>query len=229
MNTFSEPLPDALPSDNDNDNDNDSDNDNDVVVLPWWRNPINLIAIVLSAAVLAGALGFILGERNARPSNDAVDVGFLHDMRVHHEQAVEMSLIFVSKPETDPGLRSIAKGIAFGQSVDIGVMIQLLRDMGASEANETDTAMTWMGEPVPLERMPGLASASDQEALLQAVGGEADRVFAALMIAHHQGGIHMSEMASDQAANDEVRAMAEQMAASQLDEIGEIQRLGFAS
>jgi uncharacterized protein (DUF305 family) len=197
--------------------------DDDVVVLPWWHNPLNIIAIVVAAAVLAGALGFVLGDRNATPKSSSVDIGFLHDMRTHHEQAVEMSLIYISKPNTDPALRTIAKTIAFGQGIDIGRMIQLLRGFGATEANETGTAMAWMNEPLPEERMPGMASGSDQEALLTATGATADQVFAKLMIAHHQGGIHMADHAALHAKNAEVRQMAADMSKSQADEIAEIQ------
>ena len=137
-------------------------------MLPWWRNPINLIALLVCCSVLAGGLGFILGERNVIARPNSIDVGFLHDMRTHHEQAVEMSLVMLDKQDISPALRVIAKEIAFGQGIDIGRMIQLLREFGASEANETDVAMSWMNEPVPPERMPGMATVSDAQALQSA-------------------------------------------------------------
>lgn len=199
--------------------------DEDEIVLPWWRNPLNLIAILVATAILAASSGFIVGERSATPRPNAVDVGFLQDMRTHHEQAVEMSLVFMSKPDTDAALRTIAREIVFGQGIDIGRMIQLLRDFGKPEANESGTAMTWMNESVPEARMPGMASGSDQETLLQAEGTRADAVFAALMIAHHHGGIHMADYAATNAATAEVRQAAADMSSGQVDEIKEIQGL----
>jgi len=53
--------------------------------------------------------------------------------------------------------------------------------------------MTWMGHPVPLDHMPGIASATEIESLYTATGAEADRIFVTLMIAHHEGGIAMAE------------------------------------
>ena len=210
----------------DDDGDDDSGDDGDeVIVLAWWRNPINLVAIVICSAILAGGLGFVLGERNATPQPNAVDVGFLQDMRTHHEQAVEMSLIYLSRPDIDPGLKVVAREVVFGQGIDIGRMIQLLRDFGKSEANETGTAMGWMNESVPEERMPGMASTTDQSALTTSTGKQADSVFATLMIAHHQGGIHMAEFAAANAATSEVRLAAADMVSGQADEIIEIQKL----
>lgn len=199
--------------------------DDDEIVLPWWRNPLNLLAILLATAILAAGSGFIVGERSATSRPNAVDVGFLQDMRTHHQQAVEMSLVFISKPNTDVALQTIAREIVFGQGIDIGRMIQLLRDFGEPEANESGIAMTWMNESVPEERMPGMASGSDQETLLQAAGARADAVFATLMIAHHNGGIHMADYAAANAATAEIRQAAADMSSGQVDEIIEIQGL----
>ena len=75
--------------------------------------------------VLAGGAGFVIGERSATPDSNDVDIGFLQDMRTHHEQAVEMALLYIGKGaardgSTDGVLRLIAKEIAFGQAVEIG-------------------------------------------------------------------------------------------------------------
>jgi uncharacterized protein (DUF305 family) len=199
--------------------------DDDFITLPWWQNPLNIIAMLIAVLVLAAGAGFVIGERNAQSDPNAVDVGFLQDMRTHHEQAVEMGLIFIAKTGTDPVLAEIAKEIAFDQGVDIGRMIQLLRDDGKPEANLTDTAMTWMNEPTPAERMPGLATEADLVSLVRATGAEADRIFVTLMIAHHQGGIHMAEYAVAHANTGEVRAFAKGMISGQRDEIVEMQKI----
>ena len=85
--------------------------------------------------------------------------------------------------------------------------------------------MSWMGEPVPLERMPGLATTDDLRALAAATGDERDRLFVQLMTVHHEGGIHMAEHAAMHAATDEVRRMATPMADTQSEEITEMARL----
>lgn len=194
-------------------------------VLPWWHNPVNLVVTAIAIAVLAAGIGWVVGNNRALPDPDATDVGFLQDMRVHHEQAVQLSLIYLDRPDTDPALQTIAREIIVGQNIEIGRMIQLLRDFGASEVNETDTAMAWMDEPVALDRMPGLATDADIDVLRAAGGAEADQTFVTLMTAHHLGGVHMAEHAAMHAGTDEVRAMAASMLKGQRGEIDEMARL----
>ena len=79
-------------------------------------------------------------------------------MRAHHEQAVQMAYIFRGLEDTSPGLRTVAGSILIGQNIEIGRMIQMLRDMGQPEAAETDEAMAWMGMPTTQEQMPGMAT-----------------------------------------------------------------------
>jgi hypothetical protein len=208
------------------DTSNDVDTSEETIVLPWWHHRGNLISVLIAAILLAAGAGFVIGERNATPQPNAVDIGYLQDMRAHHEQAVEMALIYIAKPGTNSIFHVIAKEIAFGQAVDIGRMIQLLRDYGQAEANESGTAMVWMNHPpVPLDRMPGLATPSDLDSFIAAKGSVADKQFVALMVAHHEGGIHMADFAAKNAATSEVRAMAAASRNSQQGEIAELKQL----
>lgn len=209
----------------------DSTEDDVVVVLPWHRNPINLVALALALVVLAAAAGFVIGNNRALVDPNDTDVGFLQDMRVHHEQAVQMSLIYLDSAAVgtnsapDRQLATIAREILVGQNIEIGRMIQLLRGFGESEINDSDLAMGWMGHPIEANQMPGLATETDLIALAEADGVEADAIFVELMTAHHRGGIDMADLAATQAATDEVRRMAQQMADGQRDEIIEMGRL----
>lgn len=197
----------------------------DEQVRPWWQSPVNLVVTAVAAVVLAAGLGFVIGNNRAIDDPNAVDIGYLQDMRYHHEQAVQMSLIYLDKAEQDKDLALMALDTVISQNIEIGRMIQLLRDFGQPEINESDLAMTWMDEPLPLDRMPGLASEDDIAALLAADGAEAHRIFVSLMTAHHEGGIHMSDHAATHAATGEVRLMASKIAAGQRDEIAEMARM----
>jgi uncharacterized protein (DUF305 family) len=143
-------------------------------------------------------------------------------MRVHHEQAVLMGIIYRNLPDTAPGLRTVARSIVTGQSLEVGRMIQLLRSFGESEVNETDTAMVWMGMASGVENMPGMATDDELDELGRLEGRAADELFVQLMTEHHLGGIAMAEYAVTNATNDEVVLMATAMASAQRGEIVEM-------
>ena len=197
----------------------------EVEVRPWWQSKLNLGVLGVAIALLCGALGWLVGNNRAIPDPNRVDVGFLQDMRTHHEQAVNLGLYFLELQGTNAELRVVAREIVFGQSIEIGRMIQLLRLYGATETNESDVAMTWMNESTPHDRMPGLASDADIDRLLASSGKAADQLFVDLMIAHHEGGIHMAQYAVDHANEIEVRRFAYSMVVGQTGEIDEMRAL----
>ncbi len=209
--------------------DDHHDDDDEVIVLPWWHNPVNLIVMGIGLILVIGALGWVLGNNHAQPDPSDVDVGFLQDMHWHHDQAVQMALIYLSANGTDPALRQAAEEILVGQNQEIGLMIQMLRDFGKADTNETDTGMAWMGDPTPLDSMPGMATEAQLEQLGQASGAEADQLFVQLMTAHHQGGIHMADYAEQHANESQVRDLARQISGSQAEEIAEMEQLLQAS
>lgn len=112
------------------------------------------------------------------------------------------------------------------------MIVELLGSYGAAEENSSGTAMAWMHQPVPLERMPGMASEAELDALDAAGGEEADVLFTRLMIAHHEGGVAMADYAARHATTGRVREMARAMAAVQRSEVAELTgietRLGSA-
>lgn len=190
--------------------------------LPWWQ------ALIIALAV--GVLGMAVGKLISRPDHPgpgSVDVGFLQDMRQHHDQAVSMSFIYTAKPAdgTDVNLRTIAREIIRGQQLENGLMVQLLRDWRQIEQNETETAMGWMGMAIAADQMPGLASADDMDKLTAATGPEASQLFASLMIAHHEGGIHMAEYAAEHASTNDVRQLAAAMIGAQRSDLVELRQL----
>ncbi len=191
----------------------------------WWHHPINLLSIALALVIGSAAIGWVVGNNTAIPDPNSTDIGFLQDMRAHHEQAQQMAMIYLNADDADPQLRTVARSILIGQGIDIGRMVELLNGFGAAQLNETDTAMVWMGEPTALDRMPGMATEADIDQLVEANGAEADRIFATLMIAHHEGGIHMADYAVDHANVGAVRALAQQMLDGQQSEVDEINGL----
>jgi uncharacterized protein (DUF305 family) len=197
--------------------------DEQELVLPWWRNPINIGILVVAFTFIVASIGYSLGSASASQPHNAVDTGFLQDMRIHHEQAVSMAIIYLeAAPDGDANIRSLAHEIAVDQSTENGRMVQMLRLFKESETNESDQVMGWMNEPTPLEQMPGLASDAEMTQLQQTRGHAEDVLFAKLMIAHHKGGIHMAQYAADHGKNSEVVAIAKADVTGQNQEVVEL-------
>jgi uncharacterized protein (DUF305 family) len=197
----------------------------DTIVLPWWQRPANIAIVVVTVALIAGMIGWLIADSSNDVASSDVDVGFLQDMSAHHRQAIDMSFIYLTRPDTDPRLRTVARSIIFEQSVEIGLMLQQLGLMGAPAVSDDDTAMSWMGHPVDPAEMPGMASQEQLDELAAATGADADAQFVELMTAHHQGGIDMAEAAAAAAENSDVVRFAESTARNQQSEIVELEEL----
>lgn len=196
----------------------------DVEIRPWWQNPLNFVALGISMLILGGGIGYAIADSIARPAHNAVDEGFLQDMRYHHDQATDMAFHYLTKTvDPHPRLLLIAQEILFTQQLESGRMIQMLRSFRASEANDTGSAMGWMGHSMPIDDMDGLATQDQLDAFARATGVEASRIFATLMIEHHRGGILMAQYAVNHASNKDVRNMATSMITGQQLEISEMQ------
>ena len=200
--------------------------DDEVTVLPWWQNPLNFIALGLSMLILGAGIGYYLGDSSATPDKNKVDIGFLQDMRYHHDQAVQMAYYYrTSVADSLPRLDMIAEEILLSQQLESGRMVQLLRSFHENEANDTGTAMGWMGMAMPIEQMDGLASQAELDSLAAATGDDASKIFATLMISHHNGGIAMAKYAIEHGSNTDVINMAKSMIKGQQAEVGELQAI----
>jgi uncharacterized protein (DUF305 family) len=202
------------------DGDGDSGGDGD----GGGGDEIVVLTMLVTATLIAGMIGWMIGDNVGRAPHNQVDTGFLQDMRLHHEQALDISRRYLSTPQPDPGLAIIANSIIQGQTIEIGRMIQMLRFFGESESNEGETSMGWMNMASEVGQMEGMATDDQLDQLSAATDADADRLFVELMTAHHRGGVHMAEYAAANAASTEVRLMAESIVSSQLGEIAEMER-----
>lgn len=177
------------------------------------------IALAAALAFTVGATGYVIGGRRAAPSR--VDVGFLRDMILHHEQAVEMSKIVLGGAPLPEGAESFVIEVISDQRYEIGVMETILRRWDRATEHPTGTAMAWMGDAVPLDAMPGIADEADLDRLATLTGHEAAEAWFQLMSAHHAGGLGMARAAADRARDAEVEALASRIARNQRIEINE--------
>ena len=190
------------------------------------RVPLWLAAL---AGVVALAAGLVLAPlapwTDSAPGEGSADVGFARDMRAHHAQAVSMSLLAFDRTN-DPQVRTVAMDIATTQQAQIGTMGAWLEEWGV-RPNGSGTPMAWMGhDHAPGDLMPGMATQEEMTALAQARGAEFDRMWAALMHAHHRGGLPMTEAVIERTDDESVRALATGMRDSQASELEVLEHIG---
>jgi uncharacterized protein (DUF305 family) len=189
--------------------------------------PAELGAAVVAALFLGAALTYAVLARADRPSD--AEIAFLQDMIVHHENAVEASLL-VSRTELPTSVAAFAQEVVVFQQYEIGLMEATLRRWGQPRS-PGETSMEWMGMAHPPAEMPGMASDEELAALRDAEGDEAAALWIAVMSRHHQAGVEMAEAGREVATDELVAELAERMATYQAQEIleysGVRQRLGL--
>jgi uncharacterized protein (DUF305 family) len=171
------------------------------------------IALAIPVMILAwrGA-GMLVGpsDGGGKAGYNEADVAFAEMMIPHHEQAVEM-VALVPHRAADPRIKQLATQIQVGQPPEITLLTGFL---------------TSWGKPVPSPHghdMPGMMSDQAMERLKAATGGDFDRMFAQMMIDHHNGAIQMARDEQAKGANAEARALAETIEQDQTTEIGMFQ------
>ena len=190
--------------------------------VPTW------VAVLLVAAALF--CGYMLGGPS-HPLDTGPDAGFLRDMSVHHNQAVDMSMIILDKVE-DPELHTVATDMARTQQAQVGRMQGWLLAWDLP-VRAPDEPMAWMaghdhgggGDGDVPETMPGLATPEQLDELRAAEGVEAEVLFLELMIAHHLGGIEMAEAEVRLGREEMVVGFAQGMIDSQGAEVGLMERM----
>jgi uncharacterized protein (DUF305 family) len=119
----------------------------------------------------------------------------MHDMILHHAQAVEMTALIQSHTQ-NKDLRSLGARISTSQSDEIKFMKRWLAARGESvpKAMPSVPAMDMPGMDKSHEgmvMMPGMLTPQQMEALRKAKGTEFDRLFLLGMIQHHSGALTM--------------------------------------
>jgi uncharacterized protein (DUF305 family) len=146
--------------------------------------------------------------------NDA-DVTFAQMMIPHHEQALDMAELADGRA-SDTELKELAEQIEKAQDPEIKTMKGWLR--------------SW-GKPTTVESMPGMdhgsggdgmMSDADMQQLKGMKGTEFDKMFAEMMIQHHNGAITMAEDEQKDGKNDAAVKMAGDIVKGQTAEVEQL-------
>ena len=189
-----------------------------------------IAALALATALtLAGCAGNTAGSgsmpgmdhgssSSASPSvvmaefNDA-DVMFAQMMIPHHQQAVEMADMILTKDGIDAGVITLAEQIKAAQQPEIEQLQGWLQEWGA------DSDMGGM------DHGDGMMSDEDMQTLDAATGTDASRLFLEQMTMHHEGAITMAQDEVDNGQNADAIGMAQTIIDTQTAEIATMQEL----
>ena len=160
------------------------------------------------------------GEQNA------ADVMFVTMMIPHHEQAIEMSEVVLAADGVDERVADLARRIAAAQGPEIDLMRGWLEEwgspMGASGGMDD---MGGMGGMDHGGSMAGMVSEADMQALRDAEGPEASRLFLEHMVEHHEGAIEMAQDELDDGRSPQALELARSIIETQQAEIAEMEEL----
>lgn len=179
-------------------------------------------ALATTTAIVVAACGDDMGgmDHGNPPASAgagfvAADVSFAQNMIAHHEQAVQMATLAETRV-TDAELKALAAQIKAAQTPEIAIMTAWLK--------------AWGQPPTPAGghagmAMPGMMSDADMNALAAASGMDFDRMFARMMIAHHNGAIQMAKEEQAKGSNGEAKALAVKVEKDQAAEVTTLQSI----
>ena len=163
---------------------------------------IAILALSLSGCASASNKGMDHAGHSSGASSDlsSDDVMFLQMMIPHHQQAIDISDLALTKGE-DSELLALAKNIRDEQAAEIVKMKAWLEEANASSHSDSHS-------------MDGMLSDSELAALKKASGKSFDVLWLKAMTGHHTGAIDMATMIEN-ATNAEIKSFGEGIVASQ--------------
>jgi len=166
-------------------------------------------------------------QQGATAEHNDADVEFAQMMIPHHQQAVDMGELAAERAAA-PEIVDLAGRVEAAQDPEIEQMTGWLEEWGEEVpvADDAGSGGHDMGGDTGGEEPAGghgMMSAEDMTALEGASGAEFDRMFAEMMIEHHQGAIDMANDEIDAGQFPEAIELAQAIIEAQEAEITELQ------
>ncbi|MEU4393383.1 DUF305 domain-containing protein [Kribbella sp. NPDC023855] len=149
--------------------------------------------------------------------NDA-DATFAAQMIPHHRQALQMTSM-AGRKATTAEVKKLSAAMATAQQAEITTLSGWLTDWGKpvpTPAPHDDHNMT---------KMPGMMTEAQMSDLGNATGPLFDRMWAQMMIEHHQGAVVMAKTEQTAGKNAAAIALAQKIETDQNAEIATMRRL----
>ncbi|WP_241387710.1 DUF305 domain-containing protein [Rhodococcus sp. CH91] len=176
-----------------------------------------------SATTTSVISGSATGEATSADHNQA-DVMFSEMMIPHHAQAIEMSDMLLAKDGIPEPVRSLAEEIKAAQQPEVEQFEVWLEEWGMPMPG-SDGAGTGGHHMDEMPHMDGMMTAQDMEALSEAQGTDAARLFLDQMIVHHEGAIEMAQDETENGQFPETVELARTIADTQQNEIDTMRQL----
>ncbi|MFE5934162.1 DUF305 domain-containing protein [Streptomyces sp. NPDC056470] len=188
-------------------------------------------ALVLAACGGNGSNGHDMGSMGTETSapatsapaqtgdHNAADVSFAKEMIQHHRQAVEMADLAPTRASSAE-TKELAAKIKGAQDPEIKTMSGWLTSWG----EEVPADMSGMGHDMS-NGMPGMMSKEDMDKLMQAKGAEFDKMFAEMMIKHHEGAIEMATKEKAEGKYGPALKLADEVIKAQTAEIEQMNKM----
>jgi len=157
---------------------------------------------------------------SASTANEA-DEMFVTMMIPHHEQAIDMADILLTKDGADPRVVELAEQIKAAQGPEIDTMLGWLEAWGVDYDPDSMGGM----DHGSMGGDDSMMSEEDMTLLKDAGAADASRLFLEQMIVHHEGAVDMAQTALDDAQNPNVLDLAQQVIDDQTAEIATMQEL----
>jgi uncharacterized protein (DUF305 family) len=191
-------------------------------------------------ALLIGVIIFIMGSQNSssglfgmnhsamsEENNSSVssllgsDAMFLEMMIPHHQQAVDISNLAISRSK-DTELVELAKKIRDGQAAEILQMKTWVADSG--DSSMMNGGMNHEMNHSMGDGMGGMLTESELSLLNSLSGSKFDIYWLKGMLTHHEGALHMVTMIKD-SNRSEIRNFGEEIVAVQTAEIEQMKKM----
>lgn len=179
------------------------------------RQSVNISkrTMVIAAVFLfafAGLIGSQMYESESKSTEfNRNDVMFMNMMIVHHDQAIEMADLAENRTNNSKILE-LSENISKAQRAENSQMREWMNNLGYNPGNH--------------HRMAGMASRMEMQRLENSKNSEFDRMFAELMIEHHEGGIEMARSFREDGRHTELKEMQTKMIETQEREIKKMRK-----
>jgi uncharacterized protein (DUF305 family) len=151
-------------------------------------------------------------------AHNNADVWFVRNMIPHHQQSIEMSDILLAKQGIDPRVTELANNIKAAESPEIQQMQDWLKQWGKPMPAITPGDMQGPAQGGVI----GQLSERELNALSEAEGADASRLFLTQMIAHHEGALSVAQTEIEEGQYPPAVVMARSIASTQQQEIDTI-------